>query len=190
MSRPFVLATIVVAAAAALSGCAMNQHQGMQGSAAVPMGASAATRLSAADMAFVQTAAGNDMYELEISRLAMGRAPDAAVKRYAQMLINHHTMTTNELTGILRAKGVTPPAGMPPDKQAKIAQMSPLQGRDFEREYIRVSGVQDHQTAIGIFEQASRSLTDPDLRNFATKSLPVLREHLRTAQDLAGRMAG
>src|SRR5881275_1464364 len=97
MSRPFVLATIVVAAAAVLSGCAMNQHQGMQGSAAVPMGASAATRLSAADMAFVQTAAGNDMYEIEISRLATGRAPDAAVKRYAQMLINHHTMTTNEL---------------------------------------------------------------------------------------------
>lgn len=189
MSRQAILALAAVAAAAALSGCAMNNHDGMYATGA-PMGASAAASLSAADMAFVQTAAGNDMYEIEISRVAMGRAPDTAVKSYAQMLINHHTMTTGELTAILRAKGMTPPAGMPADKQAKIAQMSRLQGMDFERQYVRVSGVQDHQAAIGIFEQASRNLNDPDLRNFAAKSLPVLRQHLQAAQDMAGRMAG
>lgn len=179
----------IAAVAAMFSGCAMN-HEGMHGSAA-PMGASAATRLSAADMAFVQTAAGTDLYEIEASRLAMGRAPSTQVKAYAQMLVNHHTMTTNELKTILAAKGMTPPPPtLPADKQAKVAQLSALHGAEFERDYIRMTGVQDHQAAIGVFEQASRTLADPDLRNFAAKSLPVLRQHLQGAQEIAGRMAG
>ena len=53
-----------------------------------------------------------------------------------------------------------------------------------------MTGVQDHQAAIGIFEQASRNLADADLRAFAVKTLPVLQQHLRSAQDIAGRMAG
>jgi len=188
VSKHTVLA-IAAIAAAFTCGCAMNDA-GMHGTGA-PLGASAAMAPGAADMSFVQTAAGNDLYEIEISRIAIGRAPDTAVKQYAQMLVNHHTATSNELTGILRAKGVTsPPPALPMDKQARIAQLSHLQGLEFQREYVRLSGVQDHQAAIGIFEQASRTLPDPELPNFATRSLPVLREHLRAAQDLAGRMAG
>jgi putative membrane protein len=154
------------------------------------MGAAAAAHPSAADMAFVQLAAGTDMYEIEASRLAIGRAPDTQVKGYAQMLIDHHTMSSNQMKALLHAKGVVPPAALPPDKQAKIAQLSRLQGRDFEREYIRMTGVADHQAAIGQFEQASRSLPDADLRNFAARTLPVLQQHLRAAQEIAGRMAG
>jgi putative membrane protein len=91
---------------------------------------------------------------------------------------------------IVRAKGVMPPAGMPADKQARIAELSRLQGADFDRQYIRVSGVQDHQMAITIFEQASRTLADSDLRGFATNTLPVLRQHLQGAQNIAGTLAG
>jgi putative membrane protein len=169
------------------SGCAMNhgQHSGMGASAAPGAG-----HLSAADVAFVTTAAGNDMYEIEVSRLAMNRAGNAQVKNFAQMLITHHTASSGQLMTIVRAKGMTPPAALPADKQAKIAALSRLQGAEFDREYIRVSGIQDHQTAITIFEQASRSLTDADLRGFATNTLPVLRQHLQGAQNIAGTLAG
>jgi putative membrane protein len=178
----------VFAAALLASGCAMNHgtsHTGM-GAGAAPHAAA----LSAADAAFVATAAGNDMYEIEVSRLALVRGSNAQVKNYAQMLVTHHTASSAQLMTIVRAKGATPPAGMPADKQAKIAELSRLQGAEFDRQYIRVSGVQDHQAAITIFEQASRTLTDADLRGFASNTLPVLRQHLQGAQAIAGTLAG
>ncbi|MDB5899659.1 MAG: hypothetical protein JWP41_3261 [Ramlibacter sp.] len=181
------LLAAVFSAALLASGCAMNhgQHSGM-GAGAAPQSA----RLSAADAAFVATAASNDMYEIQVSRLALERGSSAQVKNYAQMLVNHHTASSDQLMTIVRAKGMTPPAALPADKQARIAELSRLQGAEFDRQYIRVSGVQDHQTAITIFEQASRTLADADLRGFATNTLPVLRQHLQGAQNIAGTLAG
>jgi putative membrane protein len=180
----------LVGLAAALSllaaGCA-NQHHGMgMGAGAAHAGAN----LASPDMAFVATAAGNDLYEIEVSRIALARSGNAQVRNFAQMLVNHHAMSSTELATILRGKGLAPPAAMPADKQAKIAQLSQLQGAQFDREYIRISGVQDHQTAIGIFDQASRTLADADLRGFAVRTLPVLGQHLQGAQNIAGTLAG
>jgi putative membrane protein len=180
---------LMVAAATALGGCAQHRHTAM-GASAAPAAAPVAARLAPADLAFANAAAGNDMYEIEVSRVALTRASNPQVRNYAQTLINHHTMSSNELIPILRAKGVQPPAALPPDKQAKLAQLSRLQGAEFDREYVRVSGVQDHQAAIALFDQASRTAADPDLRTFATKTLPVLRQHLQAAQTIAGTLAG
>jgi putative membrane protein len=181
---------LALAAAAAVSGCAGHRQHNAMGAGAAPAAAPGAARLAAADLAFAQTAAGNDMYEIEVSRIALTRAANPQVRSYAQMLIDHHTMSGNQLLPILRAKGVPPPAALPADKQAKVAQLSRLQGAEFDREYIRVAGVQDHQTAIALFDQASRTLADADLRAFAVKTLPVLRQHHRSAQNIAGTLAG
>ncbi|HEX2548161.1 MAG TPA: DUF4142 domain-containing protein [Ramlibacter sp.] len=180
-----LLAAAIVGAAALASGCSSMHHTSMGANAAPTAG-----RLAAADLSFVTTAAGNDLYEIQVSQLAMQRGASAQVKNYAQMLVNHHTMSSNELKTILAAKGVTPPATLPPDKQAKMAQLQRLNGAEFDREYIRIAGVQDHQTAVTLFEQASRTLADADLRNFAAKTLPVLRQHLQSAQTIGGGLAG
>jgi putative membrane protein len=47
--------------------------------------------------------------------------------------------------------------------------------------------VSDHRKAIGMFERAERNSNDSDLKAFAAKHLPGLREHLSTAQNLASQ---
>lgn len=182
---------LLSAAVLAFAGCASDGHMGMSHGTGMGAAATASNaRLAAADMDFAMTAAGTDMYEIQASQLAMQRGSAPAVRNYAQMLVNHHTMSSNELKTILSAKGMAPPPALPADKQAKIARLQSLQGTAFDREYVRVTGVQDHQAAIGVFENASRSVADPDLRRFAAKTLPVLQQHLRSAQEIAGGMAG
>ena len=194
--RSLSLLATVLGVAVLASGCASMQdkhHAGARGAAVAGAPAAAApsaARLSAADMSFVTTAAGNGLYEIQVAQLAMTRGSNGQVRSYAQMLVNHHTMSSNELKTILAAKGVTPPATLPPDKQAKMAQLSRLNGQDFDREFMRIAGVQDHSTAVTLFEQASRTLVDADLRAFAARTLPVLRQHLQSAQSIAGGMAG
>ncbi|QJW83900.1 DUF4142 domain-containing protein [Ramlibacter terrae] len=186
MNRPSLLLTTAMSAAAlGAAGCSsMNSSMGAGPSSA------AEVRLPAADVTFATTAAGNGMYEVEVSRMAAGKATNPRVKDFANMLVQHHTMANNELLGIMRGKGITPPASLPPDKQAKIAQLSRLSGAEFDREYMRITGVQDHQTDITLFDSASRTLQDPALKGFAAKTLPVLRQHLQSAQGILGTLAG
>ena len=184
--RPSLLPTLVlVAAALGAAGCSTTSTSMGAGPSA-----SVAVRLPAADVTFATTAAGNGMYEVEVSRLAAGKATNTRVKEFANMLVNHHTTANNELLAIMRSKGIAPPATLPPDKQAKIAQLSRLSGAEFDREYMRITGVQDHQADITLFEGASRTVQDPALQGFAAKTLPVLRQHLQSAQAILGTLAG
>jgi putative membrane protein len=145
--------------------------------------------LNTPDAAFAVTAAGSGMYEVTVSRLAVTRAVDPRVKAYAQMLVDHHSMSNRELMSLLSAKGgMAPPSAIPPDKQAKASQLSSRAGADFDREYIRMVGIEDHTTDIALFERESRAGNDPDLRAWAAKTLPVLQAHLSEAQSLSGML--
>lgn len=41
-----------------------------------------------------------------------------------------------------------------------------------------------HQETIALFEQAARSATDADVKDFAAKTLPTLRHHLTLAMEV------
>jgi putative membrane protein len=149
-----------------------------------------AAKLSAADQQFVAVAAGAGMYEVEAARLAVTKASNAQVRGYAQMLLDHHTANNNELMTLVSSKGHRVAPGLPAALQQKVTTLSGLSGADFDREFVRTTGVQDHTAAVAAFEQHRRTVTDRDLQAYIDKSLPVLRSHLQQAQDLAGRMAG
>ncbi|HYE41041.1 MAG TPA: DUF4142 domain-containing protein, partial [Ramlibacter sp.] len=149
-------------AAVALAGCASNRTSMGAGPAAVVAPAPAATvtttavvpaspRLAAPDLQFVAVAAGSGMYEVEASRLAVTRATDAQVRAYAQMLVDHHTANNNELMTLVSAKGHRVAPGLPPALQQKVATLSGLSGAAFDREFVRMTGVQDHLAAVAAF---------------------------------------
>jgi putative membrane protein len=152
--------------------------------------APAPARLSTADQQFVAVAAGAGLYEVEIARVAASRASNAQVRSYAQMLVEHHTANNTELTTLVRSKGHTIGSALPPTLQQRVTTLSAMSGARFDREFIRMVGVQDHRSAIAAFEKGRSSVTDTDLRAYIDKSLPTLRQHLEAAQSLAGQLAG
>ena len=48
-------------------------------------------------------------------------------------------------------------------------------------------GVSAHQDAVKLFEKASNDVKDPDIKQFAIQTLPVLQQHLQMAQGLQQR---
>lgn len=199
MHRPALVLAAAAAAAALATGCATRQSQMGAGPAVVSTATTttaqaapvaAAPRLAAADQAFVAVAAGAGMYEVEAARLALTRATDAKVRGYAQMLVDHHTANNSELMALVSTKGHRIAPGLPTALQQKVQTLSSLRGADFDREFIRTTGVQDHAAAVAAFENGQRTVADASLRAYIDKTLPVLRSHLQHAQDIAGRMAG
>ncbi len=66
----------------------------------------------------------------------------------------------------------------------EIQRLDALSGHQFDREYAEEM-VRDHAAAVRKFEWASENLSDADLRAFASKTLPTLRDHYAKAQKLA-----
>jgi len=58
-----------------------------------------------------------------------------------------------------------------------------LSGADFDKAYMR-DMVQDHKKDVEAFRVESKSGRDPDVRNFATTTLPTLRDHMKNAESI------
>lgn len=142
-----------------------------------------AASLSATDRQFVMKAAQGGKMEVELAQLGVEQASSEAVKNFAQRLVTDHTNANQELMQIASRKGVQiPEASMNKNKdKEKFAKM---QGAAFDRAFMQHM-VKDHQKDIAMFEKESNSGSDPDVKAFASKTLPTLREHLEQARSVA-----
>ena len=83
---------------------------------------------------------------------------------------------------IAKRKVHTPTALTAADKTQVHGKISSLKGADFDKEWVEMM-IKDHTDAIALFTSAASS-ADPDIAAFATKTLPALKEHLKTVQAL------
>lgn len=140
-----------------------------------------AQKLSDQDQKFMQDAAKGGMMEVHMGQMGLEHGGSQGVKTLSQHLVNDHTAANKELTDLAKKKGVSLPGD-----DAKMAASMPFaskNGADFDKEFARTA-VEDHQKDIAEFEKEASSGTDPDIKNWASKTLPTLRAHLAEAQAL------
>jgi len=142
-------------------------------------------KLSAQDRKFMMDAAKGGMMEVNAGKLALKNGSSAATKSYGQRLIDDHTQANNELMALAKQKGVT----LPSDTGAVPKGLNGRMGPDFDREFARLA-VSDHQKDIAEFEKEANSGTDPDVKAWASKTLPTLHSHLDAAKGLTGSTGG
>jgi len=148
-------------------------------------GAAAAQRT---DEDFIREATSDGLVEVELGRLASQRAASPAVRQFGDRMVRDHTAANQELLAIASARGMAPAARLEPEHQALRDRLATLSGAPFDQQYMSEM-VRDHTKAVADFERQSRTATDPALRAFAAKTLPVLQEHLRLAQQIHGQVA-
>jgi len=140
--------------------------------------------LSKTDQAFVMKASGAGMYEVEISKIAVDKASDPAVKEFARTMVSDHTKANDELKQFADSHNAKVAPGVPKDKQAVIARMSKLDGARFDKAYHDQVGIKDHKTDIALFEKEVKTGGNADLKAWADKTLPTLKTHLQHAQEM------
>jgi putative membrane protein len=187
--RPVVawlLAIGILPVALMAAGCAP-----MAPPAPSPDSVAIAPRVSDAERAFMTRAAAGGLYEMEVSRLAAERATSPRVRAYARMVAQRDAWSIDELSALMRAKGVQPPAALAADKATKLQRLAALKpSANFDLGYVRVVGVEDQSANIALFEQARAQARDRDLRAWIDRMLPLLRSQLAIARDLNGSIAG
>lgn len=143
------------------------------------------------DVAFMKQAAENNHAEIESSKLALTKATDPQVKAFAQKMIDDHGKTGQELAALASAKGVELPDGPSLIQKGKLKLLSMADGADFDRRYSETMGHEAHRETIELFRKAANEVSDPEVKAFASKTLPALQQHLEMAGKLpADKNAG
>lgn len=118
--------------------------------------------------------------EVAVGRLAQDRATNPQVREFAQAMVRDHQAALQELRQIAMQHNVTiePRDEMEGDHRDLMER----QGAEFDREFINWA-VDKHEDAIGDVEDQVDS-ENQALRDWATKTLPTLRQHLDMARNL------
>lgn len=135
------------------------------------------------DQKFVHMASASDIAEIELGKLALKRAGSSDVKQFGQRMMMDHMKSSKELLAIARDKNLKPASQMDEHHQKLYRDLSKTQGDEFDRKYIGHM-VKDHQAAVKLFSTQATKGTNEDLKNFATRTLPVIRGHLEMSMKL------
>jgi putative membrane protein len=173
-----------------------------------------AGKLSRGDEKFLKEACEGGMMEVKMGKLGVQKAQNAQVKQFAQTLIDDHTKANTELKELAASKGCVLPEsqdsisstssgtstsstqsadrtavrekadrGEGHKEHAAMKKLQGLSGTEFDREFVKMA-VNDHQKDVKEFEKAAKDADDTELKSFAAKTLPTLRQHLQQAKSL------
>lgn len=145
-------------------------------------------RMSAQDRQFVTKAAKSGMMEVEMARMGLDRATSPQVKAYAQRLVDDHTKANSELQSIAQAGNVNLPTSMPSENKGMNNKLTNA-GQNFDRTFVDMM-LREHEKDVQLFERQANNGSDDQLKAFAARTLPTLREHLQQARSLQGNMGG
>jgi putative membrane protein len=135
----------------------------------------AGRNLSSADKAFMQDAAKGGMMEVAMGRVAEKSATDTEVKSFGARMVKDHGKANDELKALAKEENVQLPAekGLGKWKSDKdyMSQM-----------------VKDHEKDLAAFEKEAKEGSDPDVKNFASKTSEVVRKHLEMAKKIDSKL--
>jgi len=175
-----------------------TSSQGMEDRSAQTSGASgaagqtgsAAAKVSAADKKALTDMAIANMAEVETGKLALSKSQNAEVKAFAQQMIDDHGKALADLQPLAQSKGVTLPTELDAKHKAMAAKLEKLSGDAFDKEYMKMAGLKDHKDTHAKLQKISKSAKDADVKAAADKTLPVVEQHLKAAQQMSSAKSG
>lgn len=135
------------------------------------------------DATFVAAAASGGLLEVELGKLASDKVRMDSVKKFADRMVTDHGKANEALKTAARAANIPVPDKMNDEHQKAYDRFKSYTGTDFDRDYIRFM-VKDHEEDVAAFARAAKEAKNPQIKDFAAATLPVIQEHLKMAKQL------
>jgi putative membrane protein len=167
--------------------------------------------VSAEDRQFVEEMSRDNMAEVELGRLAAGRAASSEVKQFAQTMVDDHTKANAELKQVASQLNITLPGDIDQQHRDLTDRLSKLKGAEFDREYMKAMAEGHQQVVTELQAHAQPSAGMPSdrpgapasgqpagtagtannpVREWASRTLPTVRQHLERAQQINAKVSG
>ncbi len=129
------------------------------------------------DSEFMTKAASGGMLEVEMGKQVAARAVTPDAKKFAEQMVADHTKANNELMALAAKKNITLPTALSDKHKDVLKDVLDEKGVKMDQEYMKKM-LKDHQEDVKEFTDASIKASDPDIKAFAAKNVPVLQMHL------------
>jgi len=143
--------------------------------------------LKGKDASFIKKTADNNTAEIEMAKVGADKADSSEVKTFAQKMVDDHGKADTELKSLASSKSVDVSAAA--SKSHDHNSLENKAGADFDKAFMKMM-VSDHKKVVRQFESEAKNGKDPDVKAFAEKMLPTLRDHLNEAQNIYNGLKG
>ena len=139
------------------------------------------------DSEFLTKAASGGMLEVQMGKEVAKRATTPGARQAAEKMVSDHTKGNTELKALAAKKNITLPTVLGDDQQKIYNDVLAKKGADLDKEYVKQM-VKDHKDDIKEFTDASTGGTDPEVKAYAQKNVPMLQMHLSMFEKLQASM--
>ncbi|MBZ5490715.1 MAG: DUF4142 domain-containing protein [Acidobacteriia bacterium] len=173
-------------------GCTSTNKASTPDTTAQPNSGTAASSPSSSpssnpDQEFVTKAAQGNSAEVELGKIVAAKSKNPSVKQFAQMMVKDHTTALNQLQELAQTKNLNFNDDLPDDAKALQQKLSGDTGKQLDKDYMD-GMVEDHQKDVQEFTDKSQNAKDPDVKQWASKTLPTLQKHLEKAQQIDAKL--
>jgi putative membrane protein len=135
------------------------------------------------DKKFVRDAAIAGMTEVKLGQLAADKGSTDAVRQFGQKMADDHSKANTELKQLASQDNIPVPDSLDSKHQSVVDNLSKLSGPAFDKAYIK-DQKKDHERAVQEFQNEANNGSNPDVKGFASKTLPTIQEHLSMTKSL------
>jgi putative membrane protein len=134
--------------------------------------------------AYVTAAGASDQFEINSSQIALQKTQNADVRKFASMLIKHHTKTTAATMKAAKKAGMNPPPpALDPGAATSISELQSASASDFDRIYL-AQQIPAHQAALDLHQSYATGGDQAALRTSAKAAVPIVKQHIAAATKL------
>lgn len=135
------------------------------------------------DTAFVIDGIKSDTAEVAIGQLASSKGATQGVRDFANMLVTDHRAHEQKLIDLADSAGVLIPTEPSETGRAQMEKLEKLSGFEFDKALVETL-IGNHMKGIAKNVAQAKS-GDAQTAKLAQETVPVLKEHLATAESLA-----
>src|SRR5258706_590090 len=158
------------------------------GAAAIPGPANAslaasrtAQPVSSQDRMFMDQASDINLTEISLGRYMQAHATTTTAKNLGGSYARDHIAAQASLRALALRLHVTLPTTPSVQLKSMVARVEAQKGRNRDVAFARAS-VSGHQTAIAIFRKKESAGSNPAVKAYGSRCLPIVQAHLRLAE--------
>lgn len=135
------------------------------------------------DIAFSLMASSGAELQVELGEIAEKKATRAEVKAFATQMVKDHKAMQEELQKVAKSVKITVSGKITEADQKHLDALKEYAGTDFDAQYLK-HVIDTHTTCVQLLKQASKEAKHKELRDLATKYIPVVEAHVEQAKKL------
>jgi putative membrane protein len=139
---------------------------------------------STQDAHFVWAASATNQAEIVLGKLAQDRGQSPNEQNYGRMLQGDHGNAEQALSAIADPLMLKTAPGPNPMQTAMLQHLQSVPDDQFDAAFNHAM-IRGHEHAIAMFRKEAMTGQNPQLRDYARQSLPVLERHLQVAEQMS-----